>query len=126
MRAGGRHIAADQGLAAMRLAGVPFYQRDKKLVRICRVNAKTSDGKIIWAAGITRVGSAILGRALGQSANWQKFNRNGEVVNIDPPKDVAEQITEMIEEWGFPAANRGYHLSNITPQRFITRSGRLR
>ena len=102
VRAGGRHIAADQGLAAMRLAGVPFYQRDKKLVRICHVKAKTSDGKIIWAAGITRVGSAILGRALGQSANWQKLNRNGEVVNIDPPKDVAEQTAEMIEEWGFP------------------------
>jgi hypothetical protein len=53
--AGARHIAADQGLRALVDAGVSFYQRDKKIVRITLVKAKNSAGEIFQVPGIVPV-----------------------------------------------------------------------
>jgi hypothetical protein len=63
--AGLRHRAADNGLAAMLAAGIPFYQRDRMLVRVCGTEAKASDGRIVTVPAILPVTSAMLGRALG-------------------------------------------------------------
>jgi hypothetical protein len=43
--AGLLHQAADEGLAAMADAGVPFYQRDKKLVRSASSKRRTPTAK---------------------------------------------------------------------------------
>ncbi|HEY1432717.1 MAG TPA: hypothetical protein VGF39_13995 [Stellaceae bacterium] len=100
--AGLRHEAADAGLAAMHAAGIEFYQRDRNLVRACIVKAKTSDGQIISVPGIAPVTEAMLTRALGQSARWEKLTETLKVVRIDPPKAVVEQILGMVGEWPFP------------------------
>jgi hypothetical protein len=100
--AGKRHDAADQGLAAMHAAGVAFYRRDRGLVRVCLIKAKNTDGRVIFVPGILPVTTAMLCRALGQSAYWEKINSRRELVRIDPPDKIVEQITGMIDEWPFP------------------------
>lgn len=100
--AGLRHVAADQGLSAMRAAGVEFYQRDRALVRAAVIKAKDADGRIVEAPGIMSVTVPLLGRALGQSAEWEKITSKGEVICIDPPKEVVEQIAAMSGHWPFP------------------------
>jgi putative DNA primase/helicase len=97
-----RHQAADEALAAMMEAKVPFYQRDRSLVRVSVAKAKTSDGAVIEIAGLVNVAPPILGRAMGQSAEWEKLLKSGEPVRIDPPKEVVEQIAAMSGEWPFP------------------------
>ncbi len=99
---GKRHEAADGGMAALANAGVPFYVRDRTLVRVCRTKAKASDGSNVLIPAVETVPLPILARALGQSARWEKFNHKNELVRIDPPKEVVEQIAGMINEWPFP------------------------
>ena len=97
-----RHHAADQGLAAMVHAGVPFYQRDRTLVRAAIVKAKAADGRIIEVPGVVQVTGPILARALGQAAEWERAKKDGEPIRIDPPKEVVEQIGAMVGDWPFP------------------------
>lgn len=99
---GRRHIAADEAIAAMMAAGVPFYQRDRSLVRVTSARAKTSDGSVIEVPGIVPVSIPILGRAMGQVAEWERMNAKDEVVRIDPPKEVVEQVAAMSGDWPFP------------------------
>jgi putative DNA primase/helicase len=101
--AGGRHEAADAGLAAMSDAGVPFYQRDQKLVRVACVPMKTRNGDTVEIPGIVQVTAPLLMRVLGQSAQWRKYNvRNRDWVPCDPPDPIAHQILSMSGEWPFP------------------------
>jgi putative DNA primase/helicase len=103
VKAGERHLAADQGAEALIGAGVPFYQRAGRLVRIASIKAKNCDGETFLVPGIVTVTSAILERALGQSATWQRFDkRSEEYVRIDPPRAVASQIRDMADYWPFP------------------------
>jgi putative DNA primase/helicase len=99
---GKRHQAADEGLAAVHAAGVAFYRRDRGLVRVCLIKAKNTDGEIILVPGIMPVTPAMLCRALGQSACWQKVNSLNKLVQMDPPDKIVEQITGMVDEWPFP------------------------
>ncbi len=99
---GQRHIAADQAIDAMMAMGVPFYQRDRALVRVASSRAKTSDGAVIDVPGIVPVTIPILGRLMGQSAEWERINSKDEVIRIDPPKDVVEQVAAMSGDWPFP------------------------
>jgi putative DNA primase/helicase len=81
---------------------VPFYQRDRQLVRTALAKAKTSDGAVIEIAGIVPVTAPILARALGIAAEWEKVKADGEPVRIDPPKEVVDQIAAMFGDWPFP------------------------
>jgi putative DNA primase/helicase len=100
--AGLRHRAANDGLAAMHAAGVPFYQRDRALVRVCLAQAKAASGEIVRVPTIPPVTMPMLGRALGRSARWERVNKDGQVIRADPPREVSEQILGMIDEWPFP------------------------
>jgi hypothetical protein len=100
--AGKRHEAADAGLAALQRAGVQFYQRDKALVRIACIKGKAADGAVVIVPSVVPVNIAMLGRALGQATRWEKVNRDGEIIAIDPPKEVVEQIAVMTDEWRVP------------------------
>ena len=102
VRAGERHLAADAGLDALQACGVPFYRRDKDLVRILRIKLKLSDGSDVLVPAVVLVTMPMLLRALGRSAHWRKFNSKREKVSIDPPAVVAEQILGMADEWPFP------------------------
>jgi putative DNA primase/helicase len=102
VKAGERHDAADEGIAALVAAGVAFYQRDRKLVWVCGVKGKASDGSVVFTPAIVAVKFAMLGRALGLSARWERLDRKGDAIRIDPPKDVVEQIAGMIGDWPFP------------------------
>ena len=97
-----RHKAADAGIAALHAAKVPFYQRGGGLVRVCSISAKSSDGQVIAVPGIVRVAQAMLGRALSTSANWSRVNERGELVPVDCPWDVVEEIGAMAGHWPFP------------------------
>jgi putative DNA primase/helicase len=100
--AGRRHDAADAGLAAMQAAGVPFYQRSGQMVRACLTKAKGADGRLVDVPSVVSVTGPVLSRALGQSARWEKMNAKGELIRIDPPKEVVEQIGAMVGDWPFP------------------------
>jgi putative DNA primase/helicase len=102
VRSGQRHLAADAGIAAMTAAGVAFYQRDKTLVRVCRISAKASDGTLVSVPAVAQVSNAMLGRALGQAAHWQRLKATGKTSRIDPPREVVDQIAAMAGEWPFP------------------------
>ena len=99
---GKRHEAANAGLAALEDADVQFYQRDKGLVRISRIKAKASDGSTVITPSVMAVNNTMLGRVLGQVARWQKIKATGEIIAIDPPNEVVEQIAVMTDEWPFP------------------------
>jgi putative DNA primase/helicase len=100
--AGERHLAADAGIAALEAAGVAFYQRDMRIVRVAMVKAKNSSGEVLEVPGIMSVTGAILERALGQSANWWRYDgRAKKDVIIDPPKPIVHQILDMAGEWPF-------------------------
>ena len=74
MLAGERHRAADEGIAALQAAGVAFYQRDRSLVRVCDVKARSTAGDEILVPGIAAVTPAILDRALGQAERWERWD----------------------------------------------------
>jgi putative DNA primase/helicase len=100
--AGKRHVAADKGIGALVSAGVAFYQRNRAIVRIARVKAKTSSGETIWIPGIVPVPPPLMERELGRSADWRKWDaRKKDYVAIDPPGAVAAQILSMVGEWPF-------------------------
>jgi hypothetical protein len=102
VRSGERHLAADAGLAAIAAAGIQFYRRDRALVRVCRIKAKRADGGEVFVPAVTVITMPMLARALGLSARWWKHNRKRELVGIDPPEAIAEQILGMIDDWPFP------------------------
>jgi putative DNA primase/helicase len=100
--AGERHKAADAGIAALQAAGVAFYQRDRALVRVADIKARSTSGEVILVPGIAAVTPAILDRALGQAAHWQRFDpKKAKMVRIDPPGPVVAQILAMVGEWPF-------------------------
>jgi putative DNA primase/helicase len=100
---GKRHIAADEGISALREARIPFFQHNRKIVRVALVKAKTSSGEAIMVPGIVTVDQPFMERQLGRSAVWQRFDarKRGYVV-IDPPSPVAAQILAMSGHWPFP------------------------
>src|SRR5215471_17421887 len=103
---GERHIAADQGIAALVKAGVPFYQRNRKIQRIALVKAKNTSGETMMVPGIVCVESAMLGRELGKAAIWEQYDgRSKKNVRIDPPTTVCQQILSMVGEWPFHPLN---------------------
>ena len=99
---GQRHIAADQAISAMMQARAPFYQRSGSLVRVAMTKAKTADGAIIETPGITPVTIPILGRAMGQAAEWERMTAKNGLIRVDPPKEVVEQVAAMSGHWPFP------------------------
>jgi putative DNA primase/helicase len=102
VRGGERHLAADAAIAAMAQARVPFYRRDRDLVRILRIKVKQSNGNVVLMPAVVPVTLPFLLRTLGRTAHWRKLDRQHQQVSIDPPKPVAEQILGMIDEWPFP------------------------
>ncbi len=96
-----RHDAADAGIRALVEANVEFYQRAQTLVRAAVTKAKTSDKRTIEVPAIVTVTQPLLARALGKSAEWERFNAKGEAIRIDPPPEVVEQIANMFGEWPF-------------------------
>jgi putative DNA primase/helicase len=102
VRAGERHLAADDGIRALVNANAPFYQRDMTLVRVALVDAKNSNGETFQVPGIVPVTAAILERSLGQSARWLRLDgRSNKEVIIDPPRPVIQQILDMADELPF-------------------------
>jgi putative DNA primase/helicase len=92
---------ADAGLAALAAAGVPFYRRGKTLVRIVRVKLKDAAGRDILVPGVVPVTVTVMLRELATVARWERFVRK-QMQPCGPPKEVAETILEMVEEWPFP------------------------
>lgn len=103
IKAGERHLAADAGLEALHAIGTPFYQRDRSLVHVAEIKARSTNGEVILVPGIATVTPAVLDRALGRSARWHRVDeKRGKTVRIDPPRLVVSQILEMLDEWPFP------------------------
>jgi putative DNA primase/helicase len=99
---GKRHENADAGIDALQQAESGLYRRDKQLARVAIVTAKGSDGALVKVPSVAVVGRSALGRSLGQTANWVKPDKFGDLHAVDPPDEVARQIIEMFDEWPFP------------------------
>ena len=102
VRAGERHLAVDAGLAALANAGAPLYQRGADLMRVLRIKLKTAAGDEALVPAVVPITLPMLARALGQSAQWRKYNQKRELIPIDPPTAVAEQILGIGDAWPFP------------------------
>jgi hypothetical protein len=87
--AGERHLAVDQGLAALAAGRVPFYQRDQDLLRICLIKLKLSNGDDVRVPAVSIVTLPMLMRALSRCATWCKFNDKNKLVRIDHPQPSA-------------------------------------
>jgi putative DNA primase/helicase len=98
---GERPAIADAGLAAMAAAGVPFYQRGKDVVRVCLIKLKLSNGAKVCIPAISIVTRPMLMRALGLCATWHAFNKELDLVRIDPPTDLGDHILGMSGHWPF-------------------------
>jgi putative DNA primase/helicase len=105
VKAGMRHRAADEGLAALQAANVEIYVRGKDLVRIGRIPQKDAQGATTMTPAVIPLNYAMLGRLLGKHAEWQKYNAKEERISIDPPKEVIEQVLAMSGQWPFPPLN---------------------
>jgi putative DNA primase/helicase len=106
IKGGERHIAADAGIAALMVAKVPFYQRNRKIQRIALVQAKNTSGEVIMVPGIVTVDAAMMARELGRSAIWQRHDlKQKKVIRIDPPEKVCSQILSMVGQWPFAPLN---------------------
>ena len=99
---GERPTVADAGLAAMAAARVPFYQRGKDLVRVCLIKLKLSNGDDVRVPAVSIITRPMLMRALGRCATWHAYNKELDLVRIDPPGDLGDHILGMIGEWPFP------------------------
>ena len=99
---GERPAIADAALAAMKAAGVPFYQRGKEFVRVYRIKLKLSNGKTVRVPAISTVTKPMLLRALGLCATGSAYNQDFDLVRIDPPADLGDHILGMLDEWPFP------------------------
>ena len=102
VRAGLRHLAASEGLTAMSNAGVKLFVRGQQLVRVVASSVKSADGDDIEMPAIVPAPVPMLGRLGGQSARWFKHDRVGNLLRIDPPQPVLEQMAAMADEWPFP------------------------
>jgi hypothetical protein len=103
LRSGERHIAAQAGVEALYQAGAEFYQRGRLLIRVGEMQARSTSGDVIMVPGIIKITPAMLDRALGQSAIWQRFDaKTQQPRRVDPPKEVVGQILDMVGEWPFP------------------------
>jgi hypothetical protein len=99
---GKRDLAADKGIAALIGAGVPFYQRNRRITRIALVRAKASDGAALMLPGIIDVDAPLMERELGRCAQWRRWDaRTADYVFIDPPGPVSAQILSMSGHWPF-------------------------
>jgi putative DNA primase/helicase len=100
--AGLRHLAASEGLTAMRNADVKLFVRGQQLVRVVASSVKSADGDDIEMPAMVEAPVPMLGRFAGQSARWLKYDKFGNLIRIDPPQPVLEQIAAMSGEWPFP------------------------
>lgn len=100
--AGLRHVAAREGLMALREARIPFYRREWQLLQVCAKPVKRSDGNLADLLDVVSVGDAGLCAALAQSATWHKINAKGHVIRLDPDV-VVPLVREMYDLWRFPA-----------------------
>lgn len=102
VRPGERHLAADDGLAAVDASGAELFVRGARLVRLGLTAAKTADGGDVMAPAVIALNEVALVRALALAARWERFDaRADEWRRVDPPKPVAEQILEMQSDWPF-------------------------
>jgi putative DNA primase/helicase len=103
IKAGELHRATDAAVAALAEAGAPFYQRDLKLVYVARKALKLSDGKLGYVPAVIELDTATVKRILAHTVVWQRFNKKGACLTIDPPHGVIEQMLYgMLGEWPFP------------------------
>ena len=87
---------------ATQAADVPFYQRGKDLVRVCRIKLKLSNGDAVRVPAISTITKPMLMRALGRCATWWAYTKTFDLVQIDPPPDLGDHILGMLDEWPFP------------------------
>jgi len=118
--AGERHHAADQAIAALMAAKAAIYQRNFALVSVAETAAKNADGVSFQVPGIVKLTLPMLGRGLGQAADFSRYDlRTSKDAWIDPPTAVAQQILAMVGEWPFP------YLSGLIQCPTLRRDGSL-
>ena len=63
---------------------------------------KLSNGDLVRVPAISIITRPILIRALNRCATWQGHNRYDQLVEIDPPGVIGDEILGMTGEWPFP------------------------
>ena len=102
MQGGKLHLATDAALAALARAGAPFYQRDCKLVRVCRIPLKLSDGSQGQVPAVVELEAPTVKRTLAHTVVFKRYDAKQEKLkSIDPPGAVIEQMLSMLGEWPF-------------------------
>ena len=101
---GQRPVAVRAAESALIVTG-GVYQQGERLVRIARLDSGTDSGGVRRAAGsliITAVTQDWLSHALARAADWETFDKRGELRVIDPPIAVARELLALSGEWRLP------------------------
>ena len=100
----GGEIAETTTLAEQALisSAIPIYQRGRRLVRPALQEVAASKGRRTMAAcfsELTRAGAVDL---MARAATWTRYDaRAKEIVNINPPAQVADVLLSRFGEWTF-------------------------
>ena len=95
--AGGLHITASEGEAALIAAGLPIYQRGHHLVRPIMQEVPAAKGRMTVAASLVEVSLPNMVDLLCGVAAWEKYDGRAEDwVRTNPPKQVAETILSRV------------------------------
>jgi putative DNA primase/helicase len=63
---------------------------------------KLSNGKNVRVPAVSIITRPMLMRALSRTATWHAYNKELDLVRIDPPGDLGDHVLGMIGDWPFP------------------------
>ena len=124
--AGERHLAVDAGLAALKAARMPFYQRGQDLVRISLIKLKLSNGDDVRVPAVSIVTLPMLMRALGRCANVVQIQRQEETRQDRPARHHRRADHRHDRRVAVPAATRRHRHPDHAPRRHAADQAGLR
>ena len=101
----GQRPAAVRAAESALIAAGEAYQQGERLVRIARIDTDTDLGGVRRTAGsliVTAVTQDWLSHALARAADWETFDKRGQLKAIDPPIAVVRELLALSGEWRLP------------------------
>ena len=108
---------AEQAIIA---AGLPVYQRERRLVRPATQEVAVSNGRRTLAACFLELTQPSTLDILSRAANWCRFDgRTKSVVSINPPRQIADILLSRFGEWTFPTVTGVITTPTLRPDHSI-------
>lgn len=120
MEAGMLDVIATRAERAMIEAGLPIYQRGKRLVRPATQEVMVSGGHTTLAACFSEMTQAALVDHLSRAADWTKYDGRAKGdIPTDPPRQVADVLLARFGEWIVPPVSGVITTPTLRPDHSI-------